>query len=318
MALVRMKELLQDALEKHYTVGAFNFFDLNMLYAIMEAAKAEDSPVIVQICMGGRNYMKSFPRMVRIVKEYCSDYGIPTVLNHDHCPTVEEAMYAIDCGIDSVMFDGSALSFEDNVRQTKRIVAYAHGRGAAVEAELGCLPGFEDMVFAETAVLTDPKSAKRFVELTQCDALAVSVGTAHGGVLTTEHLPLYFDRLQSIMEAVPELPLVLHGAASLPAELFERINQWGGRVEQMRICSEKDISKCGAYHVCKANMDVDNFIVYTAEIRKKLMTEPQEYNPKGYTEAAREAFMEEVRHKMRDVTRSTGHNWLKEKSDKIV
>lgn len=310
MALVGMAPLLKDALQQNYTVGAFNFFNFDMLHAILQAAEEEQSPVIIQLCMSTHGYMKNFSRFVSLVKQYCEDYSIPIALNHDHCPTLEDAKFAIDCGFPSVMFDGSHMSFEENVKATKEIVAYAHNHGACVEAELGCVPGFEDMVFAESAVLTDPDLAKTFVEQTGCDALAISVGTAHGGVKTTQHLPIYFDRLEEIARRIPNQPLVLHGAASLPAELFACINRWGGSVEQMRICSEEDISKCTQYHVCKANMDVDNFMVYTAAIRQYLTEEPQEYNPGALLKYAEAAFQKEVQHKMRNVTLSSEHNWL--------
>lgn len=313
MALVDMCPLLKDALQQHYTVGAFNFFNFDMLHAILQAAEEEQSPVIIQLCMSTHDYMKNFSRLVSLVKQYCEDYSIPIALNHDHCPTLKDAKFAIDCGFPSVMFDGSHMSFEDNVKATKEIVAYAHRHGACVEAELGCVPGFEDMVFSENAVLTDPKLAKSFVEQTQCDALAISVGTAHGGIKTTEHIPIYFDRLEEIARAIPDQPLVLHGAASLSEELFTCINQWGGCVEQMRICSEEDISKCTQYHVCKANMDVDNFMVYTAAIRRYLIEEPQEYNPGALLACATTAFQREVQHKMRNVTLSSGHNWLQKR-----
>lgn len=310
MGIVNENELLHDAMEHGYTLAAFNFFNFDMLRAILEAAEEERSPVIIQLCMGGRAYMKSLSRFAELVERYCRDYSIPIGFNHDHCPTVEDARAAIDAGIPAVMFDGSHLPFEENVRQTGQIVAYAHQRGVTVEAELGCLPGFEDMTFAEKAVLTDPEQARRFVAQTGCDCLAVSVGTAHGGVLADEPLPLHFDRLGEIHRALPGFPLVLHGAASLPDHLVERVNQWGGQVEQMRICSEADISKCAGYGVCKANMDVDNFLAYTAELRRNLVSDPGEYNPMQYLARARDAFQEEVRHKLRHVVRSAGHDWL--------
>lgn len=310
MGLVCAKDALRDALKNRYTLTAFNFFNFDMLRAILDGAEAEQSPVIVQISMGGRAFMKSFPRLVQLVNLYCEDYSVPIVFNHDHCPTIEDARYAVDCGMKSVMFDGSHLPFAENVRLTREITDYAHARGAAVEAELGAIAGFEDTIFSESTVFTDPEQAKTFVEQTGCDSLAVSVGTAHGGVPSEQHLPLHLDRLRAIAEAIPEQPLVLHGAASLPQPLIDEVNRWGGNVPTLKICSEEDISKCAAFHVCKANMDVDNFLVYTAELRRLLTTKPEAYMPRKMLQSARDAVRDEVRHKLRNVVHSAGRSWL--------
>lgn len=306
MALVPMKDLLGHAQKEAYTVAAFNFYNFDMLHAVLEAAEAEQSPVIVQISTKAHGYMRNLDRFVAFSKECCNDYSIPVALNHDHCITVEDAIAMVDAGFDSVMFDGSHLPLEDNITQTKAFVQYAHRHGTTVEAELGKIPGFEDDVFSQNTEFTSPDAALRFVKETGCDFLVVSVGTAHGGVAGTAHLPLSFDRLRQIHEAIPATPLVLHGAASLPENLITRINQWGGCVPDMRICSEDDIGRCGRYGVCKANMDVDNYLVYTAEIRHILETQPALYHPLTYLLPAKKAFYKEVRHKIRNVLKTSG------------
>lgn len=306
MGLVTMKQLLSHAQKGAYTVAAFNFFNFDMLYAILEAAEAEISPVIVQISKKAHGTMRDFNRFVDLSKKYCEGYSVPIALNHDHCLTLEEAAAMVDAGFGSVMFDGSRLPFEENISQTKAIVRYAHARGATVEAELGKIPGFEDTVFSKDAEYTSPSMARQFAEETGCDYLVVSVGTAHGGVSGTTHLPLSFDRLGQIHEAIPTVPLVLHGAASLPETLIAQVNRWGGRIPDMRICSEEDIGRCGRYGVCKANMDVDNFLAYTAEIRRILTVHPEFYHPFDYLSPAREAFSKEVRHKLRNVLKTSG------------
>ena len=156
MGIVCSKAAFKDAIENSYTIAAFNFFNFDMLYAILEAAKEEDSPVVIQISKGGRSFIKSFPRLVQLVNLYCEDYNIPIIFNHDHCSSIEDAKYAIDCGMKSVMFDGSHLPYEDNIKLTREITQYAHKHDAVIEAELGCIAGFEDTVFSESTVFTDP------------------------------------------------------------------------------------------------------------------------------------------------------------------
>ena len=316
MALVTMKRLFDHAMKEKYTVGAYNVFNLDTLVAVLQAAEKEDSPVIVQLSMGSREYQPYFETFVRCVKLYAEAVHVPVGLNHDHCKTVEIAKEAIDYGIPSVMFDGSHLPFEENVASTREIVRYAHECGAWVEAELGKMAGFEDEVFAESTQFTDPHQAAEFIRLTGCDSLAVSVGTSHGGVAGDSSLKLHFDVLEAIRSAIPEsYPLVLHGAASVPEELVRAINAQGAHVPQMRNCTEADISASAAYGVVKTNMDVDNHLCYSAAIRQKLGEITEKYDPRMYLKPAREAFETEVRHKMKNVSQSSGKNWLKENAE---
>ena len=315
MALVDMNALFRYAMKGQYTVGAYNVFNLDTLIAVLQAAEAENSPVIVQVSMGCRKYQTDFSTFVQCVKLYADKAQVPVGFNHDHCISVDHAKEAIDYGIPSVMFDGSHLSFDENVQATCKIVKYAHSKGASVEAELGKMAGFEDDVFADSTEFTRPEAAARFIKLTGCDSLAVSVGTSHGGVLGDAPLTMHFEILSEIRRAIPDgFPLVLHGAASLPEALVEAVNLQGGEVPQMRNCSEEDISAAAKYGVVKANMDVDNHLCYTETIRRTLNEIRDRYDPRLYLKPAREAFMEEVRHKMRCVSMSSGRNWLGEET----
>lgn len=315
MALVQINEMMRRAIHGHYITGAFNVFNLDTLVAVLEAAQAENSPVIVQFSMGSRKYQPYFPAFVEAVKGFARAVEVPVSLNHDHCQRIESAREAIDLGIGSVMFDGSHLSFEDNMASTRQIADYAHAKGAFVEAELGMLPGFEDEVFAENARFTDPELAARFIRETGCDALAVSVGTSHGGVHASSDMPLHFEVLARIREAIgPAFPLVLHGAASLPERLIQEVNRWGAQVPQMRNCAEADIARSAVYGVYKANMDVDNQLAYTAAVRKNLQEITEKYDPRGYLRMGREAFSQEVRHKLREVCHSSGKAWSGEEA----
>lgn len=308
--IVSMKDLYADAQKNNYLLGAFNIFNYDTLCCVLEAAVEERSPVILQISMGTRRYTSDFRQFVRVVCLIAEETPVPVCVNHDHCPTVDAALQAVDAGVGGVMFDGSGLSFEENEEKTRRVVEYAHAKGIWVEAELGKLPGFEDEIFAGHAEFTHPVAARRFVEETGCDSLAVSVGTAHGGVKAEKELQIDFDVLERIHREIPSVPLVLHGAASLPARLIGEINCWGGQVEAMKNCGENEIRRTAAYGVCKANMDVDNFLAYTGAVRKQLTEHRDKYDPRLYLRMGKQAWKEEVSWKMRGVLRSAGHNWL--------
>lgn len=306
MPLIPMAALLKPALENGFTVGAYNVYDLDSILAVLEAAQETNSPVILQVSMGARKHVGNAALFLKTIRLYADDCSMPVCINHDHVNSFEAAAAAVDMGFPSVMYDCSHLPYEENVTSVKRFSDYAHDKNAWVEAELGCLPGFEDMVFSEKARFTDPGLAQDYVKRTGCDALAVSVGTSHGGVRAGGPLPLDVKLLGRLHEVLPNTPLVLHGAATVPTYLVQEVNKWGGQVEQLYNCSEEDISKCGRLGVCKANMDVDNHLAYTAAARRALVENPGKYDPRSYLRPAREAFMQEVSHKMRAVSGSAG------------
>jgi fructose-bisphosphate aldolase, class II len=302
--LIHPKDLFSDCLKRNYMIAAFNVFNLDSATAVLEAAAKEYSPVILQISMGTRKYTASLPLFIDVLRLCTNNYNIPVILHHDHCPSVEASKEAIDMGIPSVMYDGSHLSFEENVESTREITDYAHKRGIWVEAELGSIPGFEDETFSDKAVFTDPEMAKAFVEKTNCDSLAIAVGTSHGGVLSEHSLKIDFMQLKKISRVLPGYPLVLHGGASLSKELIDSVNSQGAKVPYMRNVSETDIALCRNYGVVKVNMDVDNFMVYTTKVRETLNQRPDKYDPRIYLKEAKMAFEEQVRHKMKNVLNS--------------
>lgn len=306
MALTDPAALYRDAILHNYGLGAFNTFSIESVLAVLEGAQAQESPVILQVSMGARTYVKHLKTYVDMMKRFAGEYQIPVFIQHDHCSTIEASMEAINAGVQAVMFDGSHLSYEQNVESTKQVVQYAHDKNVWVEAELGCLPGFEDLVFAESAVYTDPDQAQEFIEKTGCDALAVAVGTSHGGVKAKSYLNLDFKRLEEIVKRRPDYPYVLHGAASLPPELVENCNQQGGKVEFLRNCSEMSIAKAVKMGIRKVNMDVDNFLACTAQVRKFLNQKPHIYDPRKYLLEGRNGFQKEVEHKLKNVTDSAG------------
>lgn len=309
MPVVEMKRLYQDARERGYILGAFNVFNMDTVTAVLRAAQEKQAPLILQISMGARKYVYDYREFVELTRRMAQSCPVAVSIQHDHCPTEEAAREAVDAGFCGVMFDGSHLPFEENVRRTRSVAAYAHKKGVFVEAELGCLAGFEDETFAERTVFTDPEQAKQFVWETGCDALAVSVGTSHGGVLGDRWLSINYGVLEEIHRAVPGTPLVLHGAASLPPQLIDRANAQGARIPYWRNCPEWEIKETARYGVCKANMDVDNFLVYTEAVRRALNISPEKYDPREYLRAGREAWQKEVEWKLAHVTCAAGKNW---------
>lgn len=306
MPFVNNKKLYMHAQENQYILPAFHIWGIESMKAVIDTAEEEHSPAIIQIIQTTHTNLKPLNKFLDYMREYASDKKVPLLLNHDHTPSPELCEEAIKLGMPSVMYDGSALSFEENVARTKQVVEYAHARGIWVEAELGSIPGMEDTVFSERAVYTDPDQAAEFIQRTGCDSLAVSVGTAHGGVKSDKPLVIDFELLDRIKAAVNGTPLVLHGAAQLPKEYVEEVNQYGGKVEQLMMCAEQTIRQAAQHGVVKANMDVDNWLKVTAALRKYFVQYPEHINSIYYMQEAEKAMKEAVRYKMCNVTMSSG------------
>ncbi len=299
MAFGNPKKIIYEALEGKYAVAAFNVNSLDSIIATIEGAEKENMPIFLQVHQMCEDYVEDVDTYVKALKVYIEASKIDIVLHHDHCNTYEEIELAVKRGFQSVMFDGSKLSFEENVKETKKVVDLCHANGVFVEAELGSIPGGEDVVFSGNNVFTEPNQVPEFIERTGCDMLAVSVGTAHGGVRWDGHLPFYFDKLEKIVASMDNYPFVLHGGASMPVRLIEDVNSQGGQVdEQMHICSEGDIAKSCAMGIAKVNMDVDNWLAFTAAVRKSLNDIPEVYETMTHLKAGRRAWEQEVRHKI--------------------
>jgi len=305
MAIVKPAKLFEHAIQNHYGLAAFNVYSTESLLAVLEGAQAQGSAAIIQVSMGARKYVKHLSAFVKTIRAFAEQYTVPICIQHDHCLTVEDCKTAINSGVQAVMFDGSHTSYEENLSHTKEVVEYARKHDVWVEAELGCLPGFEDLVFSDSVKFTDPKIVSSFIAQSGCNALAVAVGTSHGGVRSDGYLPLNFELLKEIIAAVPDYPFVLHGGASLPPELIEECNHQGGKVEFLRNCSEQDIRKAVDLGIKKVNMDVDNFLVFTTSVRRSLRERPAVYDPRKYLSAGTAAFQQEVEHKMKSVVSSS-------------
>lgn len=307
MPLVNPKELFQKCYGK-YAIGAFNVNNMEILQGVIEAAKEERSPLILQISKGARNYAKLVYLMKLIEAAVQDAPDIPIVVHLDHGDSVELCKEVIDAGFTSVMIDGSHLPFEENVRITKEVVDYAHPRGVAVEGELGRLVGVEEhvVVSEREASYTDPDKAVEFVERTGVDSLAIAIGTSHGAYKFKGEPKLDFDRLREIAKRLPGFPLVLHGASSVLPEYVEKANKYGAKLGGAKGVPEEMIREATKMGICKVNMDTDLRLAVTATIREIFALHPEEFDPRKYLGPARDEVKKLVQHKLRNVLGSSG------------
>ena len=307
MALTDTKEMFRKAYEGHYAIGAFNVNNMEIIQGIMEAAHEEQSAVILQASEGARKYAGS-PYIVDLVKTAVRQYPeIPVALHLDHGSCFEVCKDCIDGGFTSVMFDGSKHPFEENVRITKRVVEYAHAHGVVVEAELGRLAGVEDMVSvdAKDAIFTDPEEAAEFVALTGCDSLAIAIGTSHGAYKYSGEPYLDYERLEKVGKLLPDYPIVLHGASTVIPEYVAKCNEFGGKVLGAKGVPEDMLRKAATMAVCKINIDTDIRLAMTAAIRESLVKHPENFDPRSYLKAGRQAVKDMVSHKIQAVVGSS-------------
>jgi fructose-bisphosphate aldolase class II len=289
--------LLAPALKNGYAVGAFNINNLEALLAVTEAATEEKSPVVIALTPGAIKY-GGLPYLSNMVKTAAENCPTPLSLHLDHGEEFGTVSKCIAAGFTSVMIDGSHLKFEENIALTKRVVDIAHPRGVTVEAELGRLAGAEEKTVEEKdAMLTDPDSAKEFVDRTEVDALAVAVGTSHGAYKFKAEPKLDFERLRKIGTKI-DLPLVLHGASSVPSWIIEKANKYGADLKGAKGIPEQQIKKAISLGIAKINIDTDLRLAFTATIREVLANSPKEYDPRKILGPAKETMKEVVRSKM--------------------
>ena len=316
MPLVTTKELFAKALRDGYAVGAFNVNNMELIQGIVEACEEEKAPLILQISRGARAYANPV-YLKKLIEAALQLTTIPIAVHLDHGDTFELCKQCIDEGFTSVMIDGSHLPYEENVEVTRKVVEYAHARGAVVEAELGQLVGAqfdagEEGGGTSAGVYTDPDQAVDFVKRTGCDSLAVAIGNSHGAYKFKGDQRLDINRLRAIRQKLNEAgytdyPLVLHGASSVPQHLVEMINRYGGKIEGARGVPEEDINEARKNGVAKVNIDTDLRLALTAGIRKEFVENPSNFDPRKYLGPARAMVKELVRHKVRDVLGCAGH-----------
>src|SRR5512133_560370 len=311
MPLVAMRQLLDEAAAGGYGVGAFNVNNMEQIQAIMEAARETQSPVIIQASRGARSYSQDkflYHLMLAAAELYPE---IPLVMHLDHGNSVETCKSAIDLGFTSVMMDGSLMpdgktpsSFEYNVKATRAVVELAHAKGVTVEGEIGTLGGIEDGHGAGGTGLehlTDPAQAQDFVKATGLDALAIAIGTSHGAYKFTKKPTgetLKMNVLIDIHRRLPNVHLVMHGSSSVPKDLQDVINQYGGKLKPTFGVPVEEMQLGINNGVRKINVDTDNRLAITGAIRKVFAEKPEAFDPRDYMKPAREAMKNVVKARM--------------------
>lgn len=307
MALINTRTMFQHAYEGKYAIGAFNVNNMEIIQGIVAAAQKNDSALILQVSAGARKYANPI-YLRKLVEAAVEETNLPIALHLDHGDSFELCKQCIDDGFTSVMIDGSALPFEENVELARRVVDYAHTKNVTVEAELGKLAGVEDdvNVSKEDATYTDPDQAVEFVERTGVDSLAIAIGTSHGAYKFQGEPKLDFKRLEKISMLLPNYPLVLHGASSVIPKYLELNNKFGGQIPGAKGVPEEMLHAASKLGVCKINVDTDLRMAMTAAIRQVLAENPAEFDPRKYLGPGRNAIEEIVSHKISQVFGSQG------------
>ncbi len=326
IGLVNTKEMFSKAVDDKFAVPAYNFNNMEQLQAIITGCAESDSPFILQVSSGARKYADETllrymaQGAVEVVKQL--NPHLKFALHLDHGDTLELCMSCVDSGFSSIMIDGSAHSFEDNIALTKKVVDYCHERDVTVEGELGVLAGVEDDVVAEESTYTEPSDVEEFVEKSGCDSLAISIGTSHGankftpdqctknaeGVLIPP--PLRFDILEEIEKRIPRFPIVLHGSSSVVPKYVDMINSNGGAMKDAVGIPAEQLRKATKSAVCKINIDSDGRLAMTAMIRKVFADSPDAFDPRKYLGPAREELKQMIIEKNNDVLGSSGKGKL--------
>ena len=319
LGLVNTREMFAKAIKGGYAIPAFNFNNMEQLQAIITASSELKSPVILQVSKGARNYANPIllEYMAQGAVEFAKSMGCkhPEIVLHlDHGDSFELCKSCVDMGFSSVMIDGSALPYDENVALTKKVVEYAHQFDVTVEGELGVLAGVEDEVSAEESHYSKPEEVQDFVSKTGVDSLAISIGTSHGAYKfkpeqctrdpKTGRLvppPLAFDVLDEIMVKLPGFPIVLHGSSSVPQEYVDIINANGGKLPDAVGIPEEQLRKAAASAVCKINIDSDSRLAFTAAVRKVFTEKPGEFDPRKYCGPARDEMTKMYKHKILNV-----------------
>jgi len=315
LGLVNTRDMYAKAIKGKYGIPGYNFNNMEQLQAIITACIETKSPVVLQVSSGARQYANQIllRHMAAGAMDIVKDAGsnIPVALHLDHGDTYELCVSCVESGFSSIMIDGSAHSFEDNIALTKKVVKFCHKHDVTVEGELGVLAGIEDEVSHEVTHYTKPEEVEEFVKKTGVDSLAISIGTSHGAykfkLKPGESVPpLRFDILEEVERRIPGFSIVLHGASSVMPEYVDMINKYGGKMENAVGVPEDQLRRAATSAVCKINIDSDGRLAMTAKIRQVLSEKPSEFDPRKYLGPAREELVKMYKHKNENVLGSAG------------
>ena len=310
MPLVTTTKMFEDAYKNGYAVGAFNVDNVDIMKAVLQAAEKTKSPVIIAISSGalkfiGENYIR------QVIDCAMKEITVPVALHLDHGKSVELCKKCVDLGFTSVMIDASSCDFEENIRQTKEVVEYAHAHGVVVESELGAIAGVEDDVCVDDKYghFTHPDDAVEFVKRTGIDSLAIAIGTAHGAYKFKpgQKPELRFDILDEIEAKIPGFPLFLHGASSVPHASLEILNKYGGKMPEAIGIPEEMLRKAASKGICKINVGTDIRVAYVGALRKALCEFPEKFDCRTFITPAMEAVTALVEDKVTNVFGSAHH-----------
>ena len=311
MPLVTTKEMFEKAYKGGYAIGAFNVDNIDLMKAVLRAAEAKKSPVIIAISsgalqfMGGEIIRKTLDVMLK------TEITVPVALHLDHGKSVELCKQCVDFGFTSVMIDASAYDFEKNIEMTKEVVEYAHAHGVVVESELGAIAGVEEDVNVDDkyANYTHPADVFEFVKRTNIDSLAIAIGTLHGAFKFKpgQKPQLRFDILEEIEKELPGFPLVLHGASSVPRKYLDILNQYGGAMEAAIGIPEPMLRDAARHAVCKINVGTDIRVAYVGGVRKALVEKPETFDARYVILGGLNQVQELVEDKLENVFASAGH-----------
>ena len=286
LGLVNTKQMFHDAIANKYAIPEFNFYNMETLNAILNAARETHSPVILAVSESALKYMSNDMLIGMIRGANIQPYE-QIALHLDHGTSIAACKTAIELGFSSVMIDASKMPFDENIKISKQVAELAHKHNVSVEAELGTLGGIEDENTFGTIGYTNPADIEKFVKETNIDSLAVAIGTSHGAYKRkTASEELRFDILADIATRLPEFPLVLHGASNIPQKLITTINEFGGKISGALGIDEIQLRRATKLNICKINVDSDLRLAFTAGIRKSLAQNPNNFNPRDYLKAA--------------------------------
>lgn len=316
MGLASQKAMLQKALKEGYAVPGYNFNNMEQLQAILTGCVKSQSPVILQVSKGAREYANGTllrymaeggVKMANELADSLKLKHIPISLHLDHGEDFEICKACIDNGFSSVMIDKSHDPIEKNIEETKKVVEYARKFDVQVEGELGILAGKEDNVQADKTTYTRPEDVEKFAKGTGVDSLAIAIGTSHGAYKFKpgQKAELQLDILSEVRKRLPKLPIVLHGASSVLTQYVDMINKFGGKMENAIGVPEEQLRKAASMGVCKINIDSDGRLVVTAIIRKTFAEKPGEFDPRKYLGPARDELIKMIMDKNKTVLGST-------------
>jgi len=311
MPLCPMRQIVDEARAGGYGVGAYNVNNMEQIQAIMQAARETASPLIIQASRGALQYT-NFTYLKHLMMAAVEDNpDLPIALHLDHGPNLDLCKRAVELGFTSVMIDGSidyeqttesgkhpARSFEENVRVTREVVDYAHERGVSVEGELGTLGGIEEETQTDKVLLTDPDEVEAFCAQTGVDALALAIGTSHGAYKFKTKPVLALDLISECRARVPDVALVMHGSSSVPKELVDEVNAYGGRMPGAMGVPIESIQEAIQRGIQKINVDTDGRLVVTGAVRRVFAEKPEVFDPRKYLGPAREALATLIASKM--------------------